>query len=388
MNEKKRICFYIDNSYISEIDFSRIEFENPGIGGTEFVFLKDAVLLKKNGYDVVLILAKNPIKKEFIPTPFVCIDDKISACQWAQDNHFDIIVFRDAPKINYSNFKNIYFLCWFHNWPSKKRVKYLLSKHHNVRAIFVSKTLFNLYATNLNVNKKSYYIYNPLTKSDNDLIIRNPSSRFAFIGSIVPGKGLHRLLEQIPNIRKRIPDMELTIIGSSTLYYNDSISKYELECRDLINKTGMHDYVHFVGKMNSSKMDDVLKDISLGIVVSECETFCISATDFMRNSIPVVGPIHGPIPEISPSKTGINYLRLKSISKSISKSINPKRYAKYQRNAFENIQRFKDEQIVLQWKYLLNNLEKKVNAGQLCKSISFSLFYFLRRLFRYLIKKI
>ena len=47
-------------------------------------------------------------------------------------------------------------------------------------------------------------------------------------------------------------------------------------------------------------MDDVLKDISLGIVVSECETFCISATDFMRNSIPVVGPIHGPIPEISP----------------------------------------------------------------------------------------
>ena len=388
MTNKKKICFYIDNSCISEIDFSRIEFENPGIGGTEFVFLKDAVLLKKNGYDVVLILAKNPIKKEFIPTPFVCIDDKISACQWAQDNHFDIIVFRDAPKIDYSNFRKIYILCWFHNWPSKKRVKYLLSKYQNVRAIFVSKTQFNLYATNLNVNKKSYYIYNPLTKSDNDLIIRNPSSRFAFIGSIVPGKGLHRLLEQIPNIRKRIPDMELTIIGSSTLYYNDSISEYELECRDLIKKTGMHDYVHFAGKMNSSKMDDILRNISLGIVVSECETFCISATDFMRNSIPVVGPIHGPIPEISPSKTGINYLRLKSISKSISKSINPKRYAKYQRNAFENIQRFKDEQIVLKWEYLLNNLEKKVNVGQLCKSISFSLFYFLRRLFRYLINKV
>lgn len=388
MTNKKKICFYIDNSYISEIDFSRIEFENPGIGGTEFVFLKDAVLLKKNGYDVVLILTKNPIKKDFVPIPYVCIDDKNLACQWAQDNHFDIIVFRDAPKINYSIFEKLYVLCWFHNWPSKKRVKYLLSKYPNVRAIFVSKTLLNLYATSLSVNKKSYYIYNPLTKSSNNLIIRNPSPKFAFIGSIVPGKGLHRLLEQIPSIKKRIPNVELTIIGSSTLYYNDSISEYELECRDLINKTGMHDYVHFAGKMNSSKMDDVLKDISLGIVVSECETFCISATDFMRNSIPVVGPIHGPIPEISPSKTGINYLRLKSISKSISKSIDPKRYAKFQRNAFENAQRFKDEHIVSQWECLLNNLEKKSNIVQLCRSLLFSLHYFLRRLFRYLLKKV
>ena len=387
MIDKKKICFFIDNAFIYEIDFSNIENENPGIGGTEFVFLKDAFLLKKNGYDVELILTKKPKNKEFIPIPFVCIDDKVKACEWARDNNFDIIVFRDAPKINYSNFKNIYILCWFHNWPSNKQVKKLLAEHSNVRAIFVSKTLFNLYATTLRTNKKTYYIYNPLTKSNNNLIIRNPSSKFAFIGSIVPGKGLHRLLEQIPSIRKKIPDMELTIIGSSTLYYNDSISEYELECRDLIEKNGMHDYVHFTGKMNSLQIDDVLKDISLGIVVSECETFCISATDFMRNSIPVVAPIHGAIPEITPSTTGINFLRRNSLSRAIYKTISPKRYSKLQKNAFKLSQRFIDERIVEQWDDLLNNLEKKANLFQVIKSFFFKQYYYIRFYFRLFISK-
>ena len=48
----KKVAFYFDNSRISQVDCRDIESGNPGIGGTEYLFLLISTLLTKSDNDI------------------------------------------------------------------------------------------------------------------------------------------------------------------------------------------------------------------------------------------------------------------------------------------------------------------------------------------------
>ena len=90
----KKVAFYFDNSRISQVDCRDIESANPGIGGTEYLFLLISTLLTKsdNDIDITVFNTSKGCVPEFLEVQiFNSIND---AYVYADSNDYDYFVFR------------------------------------------------------------------------------------------------------------------------------------------------------------------------------------------------------------------------------------------------------------------------------------------------------
>lgn len=231
----KKVAFYFDNSRISQVDCRDIESGNPGIGGTEYLFLLISTLLTKSNNDIDITVFNT--SKGCVPE---CLEVQIfnsinDAYVYADSNDYDYFVFR--PQIGETfeeKLKSSYFhgktklIPWCHNFLTYKQLSLYSKSDMIARIICVGREQMDLYM-DLPAYNKSDYIYNCFDIDEDTIAaVRNNSfserkNIVTYIGSIVPAKGFHILAKAWPEIEKSIPDAQLYIIGSGQLYDRDAV---------------------------------------------------------------------------------------------------------------------------------------------------------------------
>lgn len=306
----KKVAFYFDNSRISQVDCRDIESGNPGIGGTEYLFLLISTLLTKSNNDIDITVFNT--SKGCVPE---CLEVQIfnninDAYVYADSNDYDYFVFRPQfgesfeKELKSSSFHGkTKLIPWCHNFLTYKQLSLYSKSDMIARIICVGREQMDLYM-DLPAYKKSDYIYNCFDIDEDTIAaVRNNSfserkNIVTYIGSIVPAKGFHILAKAWPEIEKSVPDAQLYVIGSGQLYDRDAVmgsfniaeNTYEsMFMRYLTNGEKIKDNVHFMGIMGKEKESILLKTkVGVPNPSGNTETFGLTALEFQSNGAKVI----------------------------------------------------------------------------------------------------
>ena len=297
-----RIAFFIDNQYHLNVDYSKPENGNPGIGGTHYMFWSVACYLKKlypelEIYIIAPIISTMPLFIKAIQG-----NDEMSAVEIAKKNVCDFLVLR-GPKSDTKLFQTINeykqkVIFWTHNFEDLRFADLVYRNKYVMRNVCVGKEQLDRLRDHP-VFGKNCYIYNAL-----DCRLYFPYTYFgkkenivSYMGALTPRKGFHALAMHWKDIKTRCPDAKLYILGGKDLYFkNESkdvkLSSYEKRCiRYLSNKDGtLIEGVTFWGVVSGEKKLKLLADTKVGVPnpTAVGETFCIVAAEFEAVGTPVV----------------------------------------------------------------------------------------------------
>lgn len=294
-----KIAFYLPNKNLKEVDCTRLEDGNPGIGGTEYIIQATVHYLHKlapKGIDIILGLEEeygisNTLK------PFVKVS---SIKELIEQVNPDYIAFKyedhtylEATYATKGTKTKL--LPWAHNFISRTKLTKLANDNKVARIICVSKEQLNMYRDH-KAFLKSVYIYNgmPVTyleqQKESLPPFKNRPNEVTYIGSIVNFKGFHLLAKAWPEVLKRVPDAQLNVIGSGKLYdrtaklgpYGIAEASYEAQFMPyLIDANGkLLPSVKFWSVLGTEK-NDILKRTRVGVPNPSgvSETFCITALE-------------------------------------------------------------------------------------------------------------
>lgn len=280
------------------IDISLIEFGNPGIGGTEYMYFLLGVNLLKRGYDVSYYVT-DASKVTFYNR---CICQKVQsfdACaNLAVMEQRDFLIIRqedvkDVLKLN--NKSDIRIICWIHNFIPYEKQRLIAECDMIKCCVFVGRQQYDRYL-DCDIINKSTYIYNFIDFSNVEYhqSIRK-TKKVVYVGFLGYAKGFHEIAAVWPNIIRRVPDAELYVIGSGKIYDKNCImgnrgiaeKKYEEYLFELLGPT--KESVHFCGNLGIEKYE-FMKNCLVGISnpTGKGETFCISAVEMEACGLPVI----------------------------------------------------------------------------------------------------
>jgi len=294
-----KVAFYIRNSFCDkDVSLENLYDGNPGIGGTEYVMFVVAHLLtiKNNGLEVVVYLEKECNLPKELDTCIIS-NIELAAIDAVQKGCKRFIFDCKWVKWDKHPFKNISLsmklIPWLHT-PCRADKLHEICRHPNFgRLICVGKEQRDLYRDDWTF-RHTDYIFNCVPQKNipsiNNIIpYAERKNIVTYIGSLTPRKTFHVLAEIWPDVLKQVPDAEMYVIGSASLY--DDIDKYgsfhiaeksyEDSFMPYLTKDGkILESVHFMGSMGKEK-DDILKISKVGVPnpTGKTETFCLSAVE-------------------------------------------------------------------------------------------------------------
>jgi glycosyltransferase involved in cell wall biosynthesis len=343
------IAFFLDNSALSEVDFSHPLLGNPGAGATEYMTVLIASELCKKSVNVTLLTTSDG----HFPTGLNIkkVDDIEEATRYAANEKMILVIrafisgFQSTLKLIEGHDK-LKVVIWAHLTPNDVSLKYIANTPQ-VKAVICLENNQRVRMGDSLANSKLLTIPYGITGSTEIVNVADNSNSIAYIGALVPQKGFHFLADAWPAITKAIPDAKLYVFGSGRLYD----SRIEMGSRgiatrdyeDRIFRNLSHDKasVEFLGNANSEMRNQILDKCKLGIVnpSAQTETFCLSAVEFQQRGIPVVGGRkYGLLDTVDHRKTGLLVLRPSRIHKSIIKLMkNDSRLIKYGTRAHHSV---------------------------------------------------
>ena len=160
---------------------------------------------------------------------------------------------------------------------------------------------------------------------------RDPASddaiRILFVGRVSPEKGVHTLIEAMPQVVSRIKGVRLDIVGGrSTLrgdflvdissdplvrslkrFYDGSMgSEYQTYLDGLVARLGVSQNVRFLGHVPHEELPDRYRMAALVVNPSLSESFGVSIVEGMASGVPVVGTrIGGMLDTVVDGETGL-----------------------------------------------------------------------------------
>lgn len=296
-----KVGFYLDNSTVASVDCSTVGKGNPGIGGTEYMFLLISSMLsdRSNGIDVTFFTTS---KFKFPEELKVKYCNGLAECVTIVEyEEFDFLVIKHDVEDNiYSNIFDrqnrlkTKVIVWAHVFMCYWELDYYASNPNITRIVNVGKETLEL-----NIDHKAYdkstYIFNAVnTSGASEACKAHPfedrANVVTYIGQLSPFKGFHLLAKAWKKILKEVPDAQLYIIGSGKLYdknatlgcYNIASSEYESQFMPYLTDDNgrILDSVHFMGVMGEEK-NEILLRTKVGVPNPSgiTETFCISAVE-------------------------------------------------------------------------------------------------------------
>jgi len=297
-----KVAFYLENRFTSHIDLRQVRCGNPGVGGSEYMIALMAQLLatRDNGIDVTLYAQVEGEFPEGVDTVLV---ENLKAC----------IAHCCAQKIEYLFFKHVAGfiddgtletstytkLCpWCHNFASPKQLDYYDANKMVARIICVGSEQRDLYR-DMHAYEKSEYLYNCISEEEiaachvEEHPFGQRPNRVVYIGAIGKQKGFHWLAEAWPKVLQQVPDAELYVIGSGSLYgANAKLGKWGIAdesyeqlfmpylTHSVDGKQEILPSVHFMGILGKEKNDILLKaKVGVPNPSGFSETFGISAVE-------------------------------------------------------------------------------------------------------------
>lgn len=371
--EKCRIAFYtklknIKNNIVSA-DF---EQGNPGIGGTQYIYLLTVKYLNKmygEGYSV--ILTDDEITLSDVEIKCHYTDNPIDYCE---KKGIIMLVFNayDKLSINFSKLKtDVKIILWAHNTLNNRLQKIAARSESVYRVVCVSESQYNN-MIDTECFPKCTYINNIISQTfyENAKTTNYNKKAAVYVGSIVPNKGIHNLIDIWKYVEEK--DIHLYVIGGANMY-NPDIELGELGIADVyyeklikrkLHKIEYKENIHFLGAMGWDCIKEVISECRVGIVNPSYylrdETFCISAVELQAHGLPVVSRKRndGLETTINNGKSGYLKKNNKEIAKGISYILNnPEEASKMGEFAINKAKTFIGFTEVKKWNYLVENIQ-------------------------------
>jgi glycosyltransferase involved in cell wall biosynthesis len=304
-----RIGVYLENRDIPEIDLSKPDLGNPGIGGTEYQFLLLAqnlmkIQTKEILYEVFVFANEvdnlSPVHKN------VKVENIYQAYELANDQlNIDYFIYRPRrrgdvlieEKIRSGKIKVI---PWLHITPNRDVLNFFAKEVNIPVCVFVGDDQ-RMRCIDTEVFKKSVTIYNcyPSTVNLNrNFEQMSQQKNVTYLGALVPAKGFHVLAEAWPKILKLVPEAKLNVIGSGNLYnhsakigeFTKADEKYERTFINYLLEAGkLLPSVKFHGRLGVEKLK-IFESTNVGVInpTGQTENCPISAIEMELVSIPIV----------------------------------------------------------------------------------------------------
>lgn len=321
-----KIAIYIDNSNICGVDCRDLTRGNPGIGGTEYCIMLLAQMYKRSypRDEVILLAAAGGMLPEV--DRVVASKDPLDTVGKAVQEQVDLLlissVYQGKPlpdaffrSVDQAQLKTV---TWGHNFYLADYCRNVARCNYIRANVFVGRQQYDRYIDHPVIHK-STYIYNMYPRVEPPCRTENDGKMVTYIGSIVPTKGFHILANAWKTILAQVPQAQLHVIGSGTLYdRNSRLGSYGIaeESYERSFIQGITDgqgtllpSVHFHGVLGTEKKEWIAKT-SVGVPnpSGRTETFGISALDFSARGVPVVTVAAGGfLDTVISGKTGLLY---------------------------------------------------------------------------------
>ena len=383
MGEYVIVAFYLKNGALPNLDASKPEEGNPGIGGRQYmnIMIAHSLSVNEGCSSQVVVYSELPVK---LP-PKVrseAVGDILSALRRASEERVDYFI--TDVSISYHFVDNLLSLAErcqvkliirLGLIPSAKILARLSSSKAVLAVICVENQVLELILDHP-VAAKSLVIPNgipwrPFDFSPVRFADRGPT--VSYMGSLVPQKGFGRLARAWPIVLRAVPSAKLQVIGSGQLYgesremgkWGVASEKFENSCiRPFLSdeKGDPHDSVTFLGVLGAEKIE-VLKTSKVGIAnpVGETETFCISAVEFQAAGTPVVaGAKYGLFDTVLDGETGYLVNNQEELAEKIifllENDLEAEKLGVAARFFVRN--KYSFDRVVAQWESLLQNLSE------------------------------
>jgi glycosyltransferase involved in cell wall biosynthesis len=311
----KRVVFYLENSGVAGVDFSKPQLGNPGVGGTQFLFMTQPYYLqayaKKHGLDYEFILLTNEIARLPAGTIAYSVSTDEEAVEKAKELSADIFVFRPMEhdiatgRIQLYADSGLKLLGWAHN----AYLRGLLNAYSDLVAYKAHICVCHEQLDALldkRIYDKATFIFNGFESEYAQPLPFEERSAVdvVYIGSIIPAKGFHMLAEAWPRVLESVPTARLKVIGSGKVYdRNATLGKYGIAQMNyeerfmpyLTDANGeVMSSVQFLGLMGTEKFE-VMKRAAIGVVnpTGMTENCPGSALEFQACGVPVVSAAKG-----------------------------------------------------------------------------------------------
>ena len=385
------IAFFLDLSRFSDtLQTAQLEYGNPGIGGTPYLFLLTVKYLNKQfGQDYAIMLSDSEFEIKDPEVVCASVNDETGALFYCKEHGIDILVLNaniaDRLPAEFYN-TEIRIVLWAHNTVNSKAEKIAARQKAIFKIVCVSQQQYENMRDTICFNKCTY-INNVLPKFfiDNAVLSNYGERKAVYVGSIMPQKGAHNLLNIWKWVEKETPDAELYIFGGAKVW-NPALENgclgigdvfYDSVLNRALHKLKKPENVHFMGAKGWKEIEQEIKTFRVGVVnpshYLRDETFCMSAIELAAHGIPVVSRDRndGLLSTVKHNSTGFLEKTDKQIAKRIAELLaSSDLCGEYGRRAAAFSKNFIVENEIHKWKELEENKHEVISTANVGKRIS------------------
>lgn len=369
-----KIAFYLNDSGLPSLNFSKPYEGNPGIGGTHYCI-------------ILLIYYINKFKPEYELTVYCYQDSSFpegvsrrkikdfpQLMSFSVVDNQDLLLMKHESDINKlfviknSNQKVIF---WGHNYYYSNLADSIFKNENIVANVFVGKQQYDRYLDHPVIDK-STVVFNMITNPVKSKVRINDSKTVVYMGALIPTKGFLQLAKLWKYILKHIPDAKLKVIGTGQVYSRDiKMGKFGIAEESFENQFmpfltdnfgKIHESVQFLGLLDEDKYN-VFLNASVGVInpSARTEIFSMSIMEMAAAELPVVTLNYNGFPDsIENEKTGYLCSTQKEIANKIILLLKNKELnQKMGQNAKIRLEKFAPEIITPLWISLFEQLRNK-----------------------------
>jgi len=118
------------------------------------------------------------------------------------------------------------------------------------------------------------------------------------VGGLVERKGFHRVIEIMPALMKKIPDLHYLIIGGAS-----AEGDWTEKLKGMVQEAGLEQRVHFLGTMSSDKLKQPLSSADVFVLSTRNEGWANVILEAMACGVPVIASDVGGNAEVVANET-------------------------------------------------------------------------------------
>lgn len=378
------IAFYIGLKNVKKsIEDADLNIGNPGVGGTQYLFLLTVKKYnEKYNETKALLLTDGELDLKDDAVPYVVVKSESEAIRYCEEQNIKVLVLNAnvADSIDEKSFNTeVKIALWAHNTLTWSR-QLVAARNQSIQyVVCVSEKQYeNMRDTPC--WEKCTYINNIIPNEfyENATLSNHAKPMAAYIGSIMPQKGVHNLLEVWKYVEAEEPEAQLYIYGGANVW-NASAKLgsngaadiyYDRVIQRRMKRLKHPENIHFMGAKGWKELDTLLSSTRVGIVnpshYMRDETFCMSAIEMEAHKIPVVSRQRndGLNTTILNEKTGFLGKTDREIAKYISLLLHDQSKSMKMGDAARCFARnFTPDNEIYKWKAIAENTDKCTNCS-------------------------
>ncbi len=300
------IAFFVElNNSKNTLENVDLSLGNPGVGGTQYLFLLTVESLNKTfGTGYACLITNVHFNSLALSGPIGYAEDLNDAIVYCKEHGIGTLVI-NANLVELVDFHlcdaSISIILWAHNTLTAKRQRIAANCASVKWIVCVSKSQY-INMKDTPCFKKCVYINNFLpnrffAKAE---ISDYSEEKIVYVGSLMPQKGVHNLIKIWRKIEKKCPQANLYIFGGANVW-NTNVKLgsngiadpyYERVINKHMKKLAHPENIHFMGAKGWTDIGPVISTFRAGVVnpsrYMRDETFCLSAIEMSAFGLPIV----------------------------------------------------------------------------------------------------